>query len=68
MDIDSEKLDFYRRKNGIILDMRKAQLPVVLHVKTSRLWQSPRSYIWKHLGNSAWTIQDGVKVTLYRIH
>ena len=44
------------------------ELPVVLSVKTSRLWQSPRSYIWKHLGNSIWSIQDGVKVTLDRIH
>ena len=27
-------------------------LPIILHVKTGSLWQSPRSYIWKHLGNS----------------
>ena len=44
------------------------ELPVVLLIKTSRLWQSPRSYIWKQLGNSVWTLRDGVKVTLDRIH
>ena len=43
-------------------------LPVVLCVKTGSLWQSPRSYMQKHLGKSVWRIEDGIKVTINRVH
>ena len=43
---------------------------VVLHVKVDRLWESPASYIRKHLGcpNNEWSKQNGTVVKLSRIH
>ena len=42
---------------------------VVIHVKTARLWESPASYIRKHLGiSNYWTRSNGTVVRLSRIH
>ena len=42
---------------------------VKLIVNTAQLWESPRSYIWKHLGNnSVWTRGNGTEIRLSRIH
>ena len=43
---------------------------VVIHVRTGRLWESPASYIRKHLGlpNNEWTRSNGTVVKLSRIH
>ena len=45
-------------------------MQVVLHVKVDRLWESPASYIRKHLGcpNNEWSKQNGTVVKLSRIH
>ena len=42
---------------------------VKLIVNTDQLWESPRNYIWKHLGNdSVWTRGNGTEIRLTRIH
>jgi len=46
----------------------KHQIQVSLKVKTGQLWESARSYLWRHLGSSTWTLQDGTEFSLTRIH
>ena len=46
----------------------KHQIQILLKVKTGTLSESARSYLWRHLGTSTWTLQDGTEVTLVRIH
>lgn len=41
---------------------------VLLSVKTSGLWDSPRQYIWKHLGQNDYIKTNGTKMKLTRIH
>jgi hypothetical protein len=44
------------------------QIQVILKVKTAQLWEGPRSYLWRHLGSSTWTLHDGTEASLIRIH
>ena len=37
-------------------------------VKKNYLWESARSYLWKNLGTSTWTLHDGTQVSFKRIH
>ena len=37
-------------------------------VKKNNLWESARSYVWKNLGTSTWTLHDGTQVSFKRIH
>ena len=37
-------------------------------VKTEKLWESPRQYIWKHLGQLEWKQENGATMTFNRIH
>ena len=38
-------------------------------VKTDRLWESPRQYLWKHLGgNNYWDRSNGTRIRIKRIH
>ena len=46
----------------------KHELLITFTVNSSRLWDSPRCYLWKHLGNSEWKLPDGSKVKFVRIH
>ena len=41
---------------------------VRIFVKTIHLWESPRSYVWKHLGQDVWDRGNGTRITLRRIH
>ena len=43
-------------------------LDVKLGVYTERLWETPRSYIWRHMGQDTWTFQDGMQICMNRIH
>ena len=36
-------------------------------IKTEKLWESPRSYLWKFLGQYEWTKGDGTKVLMNKI-
>ena len=44
------------------------QVNIVVSVKKSILWETARSYVWKNLGSSSWTLHDGTEVSLIRIH
>ena len=44
------------------------ELQITFTVNSSRLWDSPRCYLWKHLGNSEWKLPDGSRVSFVRIH
>jgi hypothetical protein len=46
----------------------KHQIQVILQVKIAQLWESARSYLWRHLGTSTWTLKDGTEASLIRIH
>ena len=43
-------------------------MSVRLFVLTGGLWEGPRSYIWKHLGDDVWTRGNNTKIRLVRIH
>ena len=44
------------------------ELIIAFKVKTNALWNSPRTYMWKHLGTSQWTLHDGTKLSFVKIH
>ena len=46
----------------------KHTVEVLIKVKTEALWESPRSYLWRHLGQDGWTRGNGTKISLTRIH
>ena len=47
----------------------KWKVNVKLYVRTSKLWEGARSYIWKHLGDqNFWSRGNGTKIRLKRIH
>ena len=39
-----------------------------IFVKAWKLWDSPKQYIWKHLGRLEWKKDSGTKVSFTRIH
>ena len=41
---------------------------VILYVKTVTLWESPASYVRKHLEANYWERSNGTKIRLSRIH
>ena len=43
-------------------------MSVRLFVLTGGLWEGPRSYIWRHLGDDVWTRGNQTKIRLVRIH
>ena len=61
-------------KYGAIKDYRESNLKFrheiqfILHVKTASLWETPRAYLWKHLGTSTWTLNDGTRISFVKIH
>ena len=49
----------------------KWEIAVKMHVVTTRLWEGPRQYVWKHLGASNfWSRGNGTKskIGISRIH
>ena len=44
------------------------EIPAVLLVDTRSLWESSRTYIWRHLGNDSWSLKDGTMVSFSQIH
>ena len=46
----------------------KHTVQFLISVKTEKLWDSPRQYIWKHLGQLEWKKEDGTGVKFSRIH
>ena len=61
--IDSQSS--YQENTGTLTHTAKLRI----YVLTERLWETPRSYIWKHVGgDNCWVKGNGTKVTLRRIH
>ena len=46
----------------------KHTLEIKLFVSTNNLWEGPRSYIWKHLGQNEWKKGNGSSAVFNRIH
>ena len=44
------------------------EVELVFTVNTSSLWEPARPYLWKHLGQSEWTLRDGQRLSFVRIH
>ena len=43
-------------------------MSVRLSVLSGGLWEGPRSYVWRHLGEDVWTRGNNTKIRLVRIH
>ena len=43
-------------------------MSVKLSVLTGGLWEGPRAYLWKHLGDDTWTRGNQTKIILVKIH
>ena len=41
---------------------------IEIGVRTGNLWESARSYIFHHLGRDTWTLNDGARISMIRIH
>ena len=41
---------------------------MILTAKTVALWESPRQYVWKHLGQNEWKKKNGTAIKFVRIH
>ena len=46
----------------------KHSIELRIFVRTQKLWETPRSYLYKFLGQFEWTKHDGTRVTMNRIH
>ena len=44
------------------------EVELSVQVKKNDLWESARSYLWKNLGTSIWTLHDGTQVSFRRSH
>ena len=62
------KLEFGRQQSEFRNSTFKHSLEIKLFVSTQQLWEGPRSYIWKHLGQSEWSKANGSSVAFNRIH
>ena len=43
-------------------------ISLVLVVKTGALWDSPRQYVWKTLGQNSWKTSNGTDIKFIKIH
>jgi hypothetical protein len=48
--------------------LNKHTLELQIRINIEKLWESPRSYIWRNLGQDVWTRSNGTEVQLVRIH
>ena len=64
------KIDFTNIRNRPMRGSSRFmhEVDIVLHVNKCNLWESARSYLWKNLGSSSWTLHDGTEIALLRIH
>ena len=55
VDIELSRFRTMKSQNSLFTH----ELPVIFKVNAAYLWETARSYLFKHLGSSQWTIQDG---------
>ena len=53
-----------RLENGLFLH----NIGLEISVRTASLWESPRSYLLKHLGKDTWERGNSSSITLKKIH
>ena len=46
----------------------KHVVAIKVYVETSRLWETPHHYIWRHMGQDTWDISLGASISFIRIH
>ena len=64
-----DKISLGRLRNFYEGDSKyRHEIEFVFAVRTSTLWESPRAYLWKHLGTSEWTLRDGRRLSFVKIH
>ena len=39
-----------------------------IQVRAGNLWEGPRSYLWKHIGQDTWSRGNGTSINVVRIH
>ena len=62
-------LEFGRQESRNVTNGKfKHTLEIKLFVSTKNLWEGPRSYIWKHLGQNEWKKGNGASAVFNRIH
>ena len=44
------------------------EVEISLEVIKSNLWEPVRSFIWKNIGTSSWTLPDGTQLAFFSIH
>ena len=49
-------------------DKYKHTVGLKVQVKTENLWEGPRSYLWKHIGQETWSRGNGTSINVIRIH
>ena len=54
-----------RESNG---ERFKHTIGLKFFVKTSNLWETPRSYVHRHIGQDIWDIGNGSSISICRIH
>ena len=62
------RLEFGRQQSDVRNNRFKHTLELRLFVSTQNLWEGPRSYIWKHMGQNEWSKENGSRVVFNRIH
>ena len=64
-----EKISLGRLRNYDAGELKyRHEVEFIFTVRSSSLWESPRAYLWKHLGTSEWTLRDGKRLSFVRIH
>ena len=65
-----QKVQFADIRNRPMRDRNRFmhEVDILINVNKSNLWEPARSYLWKNLGSSSWTLHDGTEVSLIRIH
>ena len=56
----------FTRNTGI--DLYEHTVEILILVNIGALWQSPRAYLWKHIGQDVWERGIGSKIRLTKIH
>ena len=63
--IEFGQYDTHRSSDG---QKYEHTLDLKLFVNTDKLCETPRSYVWRHMSQDTWTLQDESEITMTRIH
>ena len=64
-----KNIEYSYLSSGELLNGKyKHTLGLKIEVKTENLWEGPRSYLWKHIGQDTWSRGNGTVINVVRIH